>query len=156
MKQIFCMTWAILISSTYYPEGTLLGAGETNELRRLSTIPGCWARKGTMSAADIENRSNTQIYFTFCCNCLVAQLCSTLCNPLDCNPPGSSVHGILQTRILEWVAISFSRGPSQPRMKLSSPVLAGEFFTTEPAGKPTSHLGRVLQISKGLHIYVVA
>ena len=155
MKQIFCMTWAILISSTYHPEGTLPGAGETNELRRLSTIPGCWARKGILSAADIENRSNTQIYFTFCFNCLVAQSCSTLCNPMDYKPPGSSVHGILQARILEWVAISFSRGSSQPRMKFSSPALAGEFFTTEPAGKPTSHLGRVLQISKGLHIYVI-
>ena len=39
---------------------------------------------------------------------LVAQLCPTLCDPMDCNPPGSSVHGILQATILEWVAISFS------------------------------------------------
>ena len=42
----------------------------------------------------------------------VAQSCLTLCNPVDCSPPGSSVHGILQARILEWVAISFSRGSS--------------------------------------------
>ena len=41
---------------------------------------------------------------------LVPQLCLTLCDPMDCSPPGSSVHGILQTRILEWVAISFSQG----------------------------------------------
>ena len=40
----------------------------------------------------------------------VAQSCLTLCNPMDCSPPGSSIHGILQARILEWVAISFSRG----------------------------------------------
>ena len=46
---------------------------------------------------------------------LVTQLCPTLCDPTDCNPPGSSVHGILQTRILEWVAISFSKGASQTR-----------------------------------------
>ena len=45
----------------------------------------------------------------------VAQLCPTLCDPMDCSPPGSSIHGILQARILEWVAISFSRGSSQPR-----------------------------------------
>ena len=38
------------------------------------------------------------------------QSCLTLCNPMDCNPPGSSVHGILEARILEWVAIPFSRG----------------------------------------------
>ena len=42
----------------------------------------------------------------------VAQLCPTLCDPMDCSPPGSSVHGILQARILEWVAIPFSRGSS--------------------------------------------
>ena len=41
---------------------------------------------------------------------LVAQSCPTLCDPMDCSPPGSSVHGIFQARILEWVAISFSRG----------------------------------------------
>ena len=41
--------------------------------------------------------------------------CLTLSDPVDCNPPGSSVHGILQARILEWVAIPFSRGSSQPR-----------------------------------------
>ena len=45
----------------------------------------------------------------------VTQLCPTLCNPMDGSPPGSSVHGILQARILEWVAIPFSRGSSQPR-----------------------------------------
>ena len=43
---------------------------------------------------------------------LVTQSCPTLCDPVDCSPPGSSVHGILQTRILKWVAISFSRKPS--------------------------------------------
>ena len=46
---------------------------------------------------------------------LVALSCPTLCDPMDCSLPGSSVHGILQARILEWVAISFSRGSSQPR-----------------------------------------
>ena len=44
--------------------------------------------------------------------CLFAQSCPTLCNPMDCSPPGSSVHGILQARILEWVAISSSRRSS--------------------------------------------
>ena len=49
------------------------------------------------------------------CVCSVAQSCPTLCNPKDCNPPGSSVHGILQARILVWVAMPFSRGSSWPR-----------------------------------------
>ena len=46
---------------------------------------------------------------------LFAHSCLTLCDPVDCSPPGSPVHGIFQARILEWVAISFSRGTSQPR-----------------------------------------
>ena len=49
------------------------------------------------------------------CECLVAQLCLTLCNPLDCSLPGSSIHGIFQARVLEWVVISSSRGSSQTR-----------------------------------------
>ena len=44
------------------------------------------------------------------CRCLVAKSCLTLCDPMDCSPPGSSVHGFLQARILEWVAIPFCRG----------------------------------------------
>ena len=50
--------------------------------------------------------------YTECVCVLVAQSCPTLCDPMDCNPPGSSVHEIFQARILEWVAISFSRGSS--------------------------------------------
>ena len=45
----------------------------------------------------------------------VAYSCPTLCNPVDCSLPGSSIHGIFQARILEWVAVSFSRGSSQPK-----------------------------------------
>ena len=55
-------------------------------------------------------------HFTSCLAVPVrAQSCLTLCNPMDCNPPGSSVHGIFQARILEWLAISFSGGSSWPR-----------------------------------------
>ena len=46
---------------------------------------------------------------------VVTKLCSTVCGPMDCSPPGYSVHGISQAKILEWVAISFSRGSSQSR-----------------------------------------
>ena len=61
--------------------------------------------------------------------CLVAQSCPTLCEPVDASPPGSSVHGILQGRILEWVAIPFSRGSSQPRDWTQVSRIAGRFFT---------------------------
>ena len=60
---------------------------------------------------------------------LVSRLCPTLCNPLDCSLPGSSVHGILQARILAWVAISFSRESSQPRKWTQDSRTAGIFFT---------------------------
>ena len=66
----------------------------------------------------------------------VAQSCPTLCNPVDCSPPGSSVHGILMARILEWVAISFSRGSSQPGIKPRSPTLQADALTSEPPEKP--------------------
>ena len=59
----------------------------------------------------------------------VAQSCPALCNPLDCSLPGSSVHWILQARILEWVAISFSRGSSQPRNRSWVSRNTGRFFT---------------------------
>ena len=71
-----------------------------------------------------------------CCCCLAAQLCPTLCDPMDCSLPGSSVHVTSQARILEWVAISFSKGSSQPGIKLVSPALAGGFITSWPPGKP--------------------
>ena len=57
-----------------------------------------------------------------CCVVLVAQSCPTLCNPMDCSPPGSSVHGILQARVLKWVVIPFSRG-SPVRSQGSNPGL---------------------------------
>ena len=63
---------------------------------------------------------------------MCAQSCLTVRDPLDCSPPGSSVHEILQARILEWVVISYFRGSSQHRdqtMSLMSPALAGGFFT---------------------------
>ena len=65
--------------------------------------------------------------------CLVSKSCLTLCNPMDCCLLGSSVHGIFQARILEWVAISFSRDLPNPGIKPASPALAGRFFTTEPS-----------------------
>ena len=63
------------------------------------------------------------------CDCAVISVVSNSLNPMDCSLPGSSVHGILQARILEWVAISFSRGSSRPRNWTWLSCLAGRFFT---------------------------
>ena len=86
----------------------------------------------------------------------VAQLCPTLCDPKDCSLPGSSVHGILQARILEWVAISLSRGSSPPRDRTQVSHIAGRRFnlwtkgvfdSCDPmdCGPPGSSDHRVLQ-----------
>ena len=68
--------------------------------------------------------------------CVFTKSSLTLCDPMDCSLPGSLVHGILQARILEWVAISSSRGSSRPRDQTGVFCLAGGFFTTEPPGRP--------------------
>ena len=65
--------------------------------------------------------------------CMHVQLCATLCNPMDCSLPGSSVHGILQATIQEWVAMPFSRDLLHPGIKpasLMSPALSARFFIT--------------------------
>ena len=72
---------------------------------------------------------------------LVPQSCPALCDPMDCSPRGSAVHGILQPRILEWVAIPSFRGASQPGDQ--TPVsyvsaLAGGFFTTSATWETSS------------------
>ena len=73
--------------------------------------------------------------------CLISRV--QLCNPMDCNPPGSSVLGILQARILEWVAMPSSKGSSRPRDHTGvscGSCLAGGFFTTEPSESPKRSL----------------
>ena len=60
---------------------------------------------------------------------LITQSCLTLCSPMDCSLSGSSVHGILQARMLEWVSIPFSRRSSQPRDQTQVSCIAAKFFT---------------------------
>ena len=67
---------------------------------------------------------------------VVSQSCLTLHYPVDCSLPDSSIHGILQARILTWVAIPFSRGSSQPRDRIQVSHIAADSFLSEPQGKP--------------------
>ena len=83
-----------------------------------------------------------------CCS-LVTKSVPTLCNPMNYSLPGSSVHGISQARILEWVAILFSRGSSQPKDWTCISCTGRRFLTTEPPGKPENCLDS--RFLKGFH-----
>ena len=82
------------------------------------------------------------LYFCLCASTIL----SWFCDPMDYSPPGFSVHGISQAGILEWVAISSSRGPSWPRERNCISCIATRFFTTEPLGKPLPPIGLVYQV----------
>ena len=73
---------------------------------------------------------------------LVVELYPILCDPMDCSPSGSSVHGILQARTLEWVAIPFSRGSSWPRIECGSPALQVDSLPSEPWGFPNKTINK--------------
>ena len=83
---------------------------------------------------NLENTKLSDKHSQSCCYCLVAKLCSTLCDPMDYSPSGSSVHVPSPERILELVPISFCRESDQPRDRTHIACIAGWFFTTEPPG----------------------
>ena len=115
----------------YRETGFMLGFGELNS-------------KSSQKHGENVNQSGLKSIWNLCRKdgCLVAQSCLTLCDLVDCSPPGSSVHGILQARILEWVATSFSRGifPTQ-RSNLHLPYRQANSLTTEPPGKQKGRIG---------------
>ena len=76
----------------------------------------------------------------------VTQSCLTLCNPMVWGLPGSSVHGIFQARILEWVAISSAVDPPNPEIELQSPTLQADALPFLPPGKPSIGQERNLQV----------
>ena len=75
------------------------------------------------------------IIFSMCVHAQALQSCLTLCDPMDCSLPGSSVRGVLQARILEWVAMPSSKGSSQPRNRTYVSSTAGNSLPTEPPGR---------------------
>ena len=80
---------------------------------------------------------------------LVTELCPTLCDPVNYSPPGSSVHGTSQARILKWIAICFSRDIPEPGIESEPPALTGRFFTTlVPCGKPHFKLNKIINVLK--------
>ena len=111
VKKVMMMMSQLRISSNHKK------VGESMKDSSLAPSMGarfCWYLDFVLKAS----RTGTINFCCFkplCCYCLVAKSCPTLCKPMDCSLPGSSVHGISQARILAWVAISFSRGASWPR-----------------------------------------
>ena len=114
--------------------GKNTGVGNHALLQRIPN-PGFAGRLFTIWATREAPKPWRDIKSYFLCACMHA--CSVIYDPMDCSLPGSSVQGILQARLLDWVAISFSQGSSQPGTEPWSPALAGRFFTTVPPGKPT-------------------
>ena len=119
-------SWDGVVSSVRQPFVLKL-VSEPQTLCHLSETGAAWK-------SDCHLFKGSMVTHTCVCVCvyvcvLVAQLCPTLCDPMNCSLPGPSVHGILQPRIPEWVAIPFSRGSSQPRDWIWVCCLAGRFFT---------------------------
>ena len=85
-------------------------------------------------------------------SCVCAQLHLTLCDTMDYNLPGPSVRGIFQARILEWHAISSSRGSSQPRDHTCVSYTAGRYFYAEPLGM-TIYVNILIFVCK-MHVYI--
>ena len=89
----------------------------------------------------LREKDHMESWIMCVCVCvLVTQLCLILWAPMDCSPPGSSVHGSLQARILEWAAIPFSSGSSRPKDWTWVSCIAGRFFTV--SALPTSHMAQ--------------
>ena len=80
-----------------------------------------------MSSVILASRNYVQLF---------VKLCPALCNPMDCCLPGSSIQGIFQARILEWVTIPFSGDLSDPGIEPRSPALQADSLPSEPPGKP--------------------
>ena len=95
-----------------------------------------WGHKGLVMTEHSGVHCFTAVFLAVqsdsspCVSVLVTRSCPTLCKPMDCSPPGSSVQGILQARILEWVKISFSRGVFLDLLHLQA-----DYLLSEPPGK---------------------
>ena len=91
-----------------------------------------WVTNGLIRISSLSYLIYPNITFSYALYAVCIQLHPIVCNPLDCGPPGSCVHGILQARVLDWVAISCSRESSQPRdgtIISCHSYLAGRFLT---------------------------
>ena len=109
------------------PTGTCTSWADTTEQEQISII---WlSLSWVWFQGEIKFSLSHPIVFSKTWESEITQSCPTLCNPMDCSLPRFSVHGIFQARIPEWVAISFSRGSSQPRDRTQVSCIVGRSFT---------------------------
>ena len=114
-----CLQLSLPLPRLSFPEGFISFAQFIVFLSASAPRPEKFLVSPTWSISDLD---------LLLCGCWVAQSCLAQCDPMDRSPPGSSVHGILQARILEQVAIPFSRGSSWPRDRTQVSGIAGRFF----------------------------
>ena len=132
-KNLFC-TLLYSIISTCYQEGNITQKKAIkNKIKRLFFL-----RHIPIRLKRLEKKTTTKHFQQtgLKVKVWVAESYLTLCNPMDCSPPGSSVHGILQARILEWVAISFSRASFQPSYRTCISCdfcILSTFFIPQPS-----------------------
>ena len=124
--------WAIQRGYITHPSSTSSEMAE----KRVKTVSSYWDECGAKSIPEFSRNSHLCV-FIFCYS-LVVKSCLTLCNPVESNLPGSSVHGIFQARILEWIAISFSKASYWPRDQTCVPCFGRWILTAEPPGKSLS------------------
>ena len=117
------------------PKWVLHGTLGHHHAVRLSFIYNGTSRGTWLAVQKLAPGSQSWWQGSLAVQCLVVPSCPTLCDRMDCSPPGSSVHEILQARILEWVAVPSSKGSCQPRDWTQVSCTAGRFFT-KPPGKP--------------------
>ena len=91
------------------------GISLSHKKNEIMPFAATWMDLEMITPSEVRQRETNIVLLMEKVKVLVPQSCPTLCNPMSCSPPGSSVHGTLQTRILERVANSFSRGSSRPR-----------------------------------------
>ena len=130
----------------FHGQRSLMGHSSWNHRVGHDWVTNTFTLSLSMTSCWLQRQSHSKLWcyllkkFTLSASsvCIHAQSCLTLSNSMNCSPPGYSVHGILQARILEWVTISFSKGSPHPGVEpatLMSPALADGFFTTASPGK---------------------
>ena len=128
--------WDRLRAQIFFPPNKAVEIGEINEDYLKRTILVCKGKEQRQAWFEWIDKENATLNHLISLPAQSCKSCSTFWDPMDCSLPGSSIHGILQVRILKWVAMPTSRGPSRPRDGTLVSCITRGFFTTEPLGNP--------------------